>query len=319
MLIRQNSGPDGPPVSIVIPCYRQAQWLSAAVNSCLKQSLQPIEVLVVNDGSDDDTESVARSFGDRIRYIWQPNLLQAVARNNGLKNSTGRFVLFLDADDVLHPEAVGQLYASANQCRPILAAMGWRPFEDDPAQPCGPDYIPPNRDLVKSIFATNFGPPHVFLSPRATLMAISGFDPALNGASDWDCWLRLVFAGAELATIPFVGAYYRQSPNQLSRNHLHMDEQRAFVADKLVKMSIGNSLRMRDWGLESPGEIAELRRRAACELLNAGYLRRKNGDLRRAAWHYWAAIRHGDWSAGIAGLLKTACTGIGLEPRMGKR
>ena len=304
MPTNQNSGPDGPPVSVVIPCYRQAHWLSAAVNSCLNQTLQPIEILVVNDGSDDDTESVTRSFGDRIRYIWQPNLLQAVARNNGLRNSTGRFVLFLDADDALHPEAVSQLYAAANQNRPTVAAMGWRPFEDDPARPCGPDCLPPQKDLIKPISVSNLGSPPVFLSFCTTLMETGGFDPGLNGTSDWDCWLRLLFAGADLTTIPFVGAFYRQSPNQLSRNHLHMDEQRAFVANKLVKMSVGNPGRMLEWGLDTRSEIAELRRLAAHELLNAGYLRRKNGDLRRAAWHYWAAIRNGVWSAGVRGLLK---------------
>ena len=82
-------------VSIVIPCYRQGHWLAEAVESCLAQTHAPLEVIVVDDGSDDDTAAVSRSFGERVRYVHQANAGQSPARNAGWRISRGTHVLFL--------------------------------------------------------------------------------------------------------------------------------------------------------------------------------------------------------------------------------
>ena len=119
-----------PLVSIIIPCYRQGRFLAEAIESALAQSYAAVEVIVVNDGSDDDTDAVARHYAERICYIAQPNCGVSVARNAGMAAARGDFLLFLDADDLLRPDAVRRMVA-ATQGEERLVVQGWQCFDDD--------------------------------------------------------------------------------------------------------------------------------------------------------------------------------------------
>lgn len=90
-------------VSVIIPSYNQGQFLGKAIQSILDQDYADIEVIVVNDGSTDDTRQVAAGFGKYITYVEQPNKGAASARNLGIRNSSGEYIAFLDADDVSLP------------------------------------------------------------------------------------------------------------------------------------------------------------------------------------------------------------------------
>jgi len=95
-----------PLVSIIIPTYNYATYLPKAVQSCLDQTHQPVEIIVVDDGSKDNTREVLKPFADRIRYFFQENRGVSAARNAGLQRSTGDFVTFLDADDYLLRDSI---------------------------------------------------------------------------------------------------------------------------------------------------------------------------------------------------------------------
>src|SRR5437868_12767968 len=99
---------EAPLVSIIIPCYNQAEFLSEAIDSALAQTYRPIEVLVVNDGSPDETEKVARSYGERIEYISRDNGGLSAARNTGIARARGCYLKFLDSDDQLHPAQIAR-------------------------------------------------------------------------------------------------------------------------------------------------------------------------------------------------------------------
>jgi glycosyltransferase involved in cell wall biosynthesis len=88
-------------ISVVIPCYNYGQYLPEAVQSCLRQTVSPHQVLIVDDGSTDDTAAVARQFGHRVEYLWKRNGGLSSARNEGVAHVTGDYVVFLDADDLL--------------------------------------------------------------------------------------------------------------------------------------------------------------------------------------------------------------------------
>jgi glycosyltransferase involved in cell wall biosynthesis len=90
-------------VSVIIPCYKQGRYLAEAIQSCLDQDYTEKEIIVVNDGSPDNTREVARSFGDRIVYIEQENRGLSAARNAGIRAAAGDYVALLDSDDVLLP------------------------------------------------------------------------------------------------------------------------------------------------------------------------------------------------------------------------
>ncbi len=90
-------------ISVVIPCYKQVQFLGEAIQSALNQDVDDKEVIVVNDGSPDNTRQVAAAFGDRIVYIEQPNRGASAARNAGVRAAQAEYIAFLDGDDVCLP------------------------------------------------------------------------------------------------------------------------------------------------------------------------------------------------------------------------
>src|SRR5262245_46865272 len=90
-------------VSVIIPTYNRAAFIATAVESALKQTRPPDEILVVDDGSTDGTDSVLSEFRPPVRVIRQPNRGRSAARNTGLRAATGDAVIFLDSDDVLMP------------------------------------------------------------------------------------------------------------------------------------------------------------------------------------------------------------------------
>lgn len=110
-------------VSVVIPCFNAERWLAQAVESVLAQSVRGVEIVVVNDGSTDRSREVAEQFGDRITLIDQPNLGVSAARREGVCRSKGEFIKFLDADDLLPPDALEALLVVARRC-PGEAVLG---------------------------------------------------------------------------------------------------------------------------------------------------------------------------------------------------
>ncbi len=95
-----------PAVSVVIPTYNRAALLADAVTSILRGTHTPLEILVVDDGSTDETRAMARVFGDTVRYFFQANRGPASARNVGIQNAHGAMLAFLDADDIWVPDAL---------------------------------------------------------------------------------------------------------------------------------------------------------------------------------------------------------------------
>jgi glycosyltransferase involved in cell wall biosynthesis len=134
-----------PTCSIIITVYNCGAHVGAAIESALTQSYQPIEVIVVNDGSTDDTAEVLARFGNRIAVITQPNRGQLSAANAGFARSSGDLVCFLDADDLLDPDTIERI------CRawtPTTSKVHFRlRMIDADGAPIGARLLPPYRAL----------------------------------------------------------------------------------------------------------------------------------------------------------------------------
>lgn len=95
-----------PKVSVIIPTYNRANLISQAIESVLQQTFSDFEIIVVDDGSTDDTEAAVKAYGDRVRYVWTPNGGTGHARNVGMQHARGMYFTFLDSDDLLYPYAL---------------------------------------------------------------------------------------------------------------------------------------------------------------------------------------------------------------------
>jgi glycosyltransferase involved in cell wall biosynthesis len=125
--------PTGPLVSVIIPAYNRAHTVAETVDSVLGQSYQNLEVIVVDDGSRDNTQEVLHAYGSRIKNILQENAGQMVARNRGIAESHGEIVTFLDSDDIWLPTCVERHVSVLNRTGqevPCSLANGWLEFSD---------------------------------------------------------------------------------------------------------------------------------------------------------------------------------------------
>lgn len=98
-------------ISCIVPVYNGERFLGEALDSVLAQSYKPLQVIIIDDGSTDNTAEIARGFGDRIVYQWQPHSGSAVAKNHAIRIAAGEFVAFLDADDLWLPEKIDRQMA----------------------------------------------------------------------------------------------------------------------------------------------------------------------------------------------------------------
>ncbi len=220
--------PSRPRVSIVIPAYAAAATLGGAVTGALTQTHPDIEVVVVDDGSPDDTAAVARAYGDRIRLVEKSNGGCASARNAGAAAATGEFLAFCDSDDELLPPAIETMLAAYH-----AAGAGRRAVTGN-AYPLTSEGINPRRTTVMSeyppahrqrleILQRNFA--SVFsLLPRSLFDEIGGFDDSLRVIEDWDLWMRLAHADVEIVYVKQPVALYRWSAGSMSSNSERMIE-----------------------------------------------------------------------------------------------
>lgn len=285
-----------PRVSIIMPCYNAAAHLPASTGSVLAQTFQDWELLIVDDGSKDDSWQVLQTLAgrdSRIRTFRQGNAGAASARNRALSEARGEYIAFLDSDDTWHPDFLDAMVdALASQPGIGLAYCGWQnlglgPGRDDPFVP--PDYETPQK--TESLLGGCRWPIHGALTRTRLIHEMGGFDEDLSSCMDYDLWLRLGTRHA-LIRVPRVLAYYHHhGGEQITRNRArialnHWRAQRKFIeANPSVRQSVG------------PKRLREL---MEGELLHRGYTSYWKRDLPAARQIFRAVMKRGygsprDW------------------------
>jgi glycosyltransferase involved in cell wall biosynthesis len=212
-----------PTVSIVIPCYNQGRFLAQAIDSALGQTGEAVEVLVVNDGSADETRAVAASYGGTVRLIDQANQGTAAARNHGLRESAGPFVIFLDADDRLLPgaAAIGREWLDAHPDWAFVTGHVTLVRED--GSPAG---VPPQHhadgDRYLELLRSNYiWTPGAVMYRRSAIEAAGGYAPWAAGSADYELNIRLARQFAFGCHHQIV-LEYRQHAANMSTDAAHM-------------------------------------------------------------------------------------------------
>ncbi len=223
-----------PTVSIIVPCYNAAPWLAAALESCLAQTGATLDIVVVDDGSRDDSLAVARRFEARgVTVIAQPNRGASAARNRGLEAARGEFIQFLDADDLLAPGKIAaQLARTAREPAGTVFTGRWGRFTDDPAQPHFHDANPLFANLAPEEYLIRFAShdcmmhPAAWLVPRAIADSAGPWDERLSLNDDGEYFARIVAAATRIAYCPDAVSLYRSAmPTSLSaqRSRRHLE------------------------------------------------------------------------------------------------
>ena len=225
-----------PLASVLITAYNAEPWLAETLSSVGEQSYANVEVVVVDDGSTDGTLAVARSFeGDRVRVVTQANAGACAARNRGLAESSGAYVQFLDADDVLHPEKIErQVRRLEREPEGAVATGPWVRFRGDVADAdhtwSGPDWrdYEPATDWLLQAWGRGGGMPTVaWLTPRSVAEAAGPWDEGVLRNQDGEYFARVVAHAAKVAFCDGAWGYYRSSPTGSISNRRNDDALRS--------------------------------------------------------------------------------------------
>jgi glycosyltransferase involved in cell wall biosynthesis len=247
-------------ISVIIPAYNAARFLPRCLESVFAQTLKPEEVIVVDDGSTDNTAALAAVLGATVFVRANGGL--AAARNTGIRKAEGEWIALLDADDMWAPEKL-ERQAACIQFNTVLVYTGIRIFDDKGVRS---EQLAVDASIAKKMMRyRNPITPSTVLARREMLMRDGGFREDLRACEDWEMWVRLLRAGRfEAITEPLTDYYVY--PSSLSAD----PERMLRALDQMIDTTLLADLRGLDrWSWK--------RRILAAQLCSAGLIARDNG------------------------------------------
>lgn len=293
---------DIPEVSVIMPNYNGGRFLGRAVESVLRQSLEDLELIVIDDGSSDDSLAVLRSVeDDRIRVIEQNHEGVCAARNRGIGAARGRYIAFLDSDDAWAPTCLEKLHAALSDTpEAAIAYCGWQNvgLEDEQGKP----FIPPDYETPAKLelwLQNCRWPIHAALTRAEAIRGVGGFNPRFATSEDFLLWLQIV-ARHKIVRVSEVLAFY-----------FHHDGPRA--TNNPVRMAV-NHLAAQEYFLDRNPDVRaglgdqRINQLTVGEMLNRGYQCYWGGDLISARSIFREVMKRGygrlsDWKRMLASLL----------------
>lgn len=245
-------------VSIITPTYNRAGFIGEAIKSVLAQSYPHFELIVVDDGSVDDTRAIIEAFGDeRIRYFYQENQGQSVARNLGLGEASGAFICFLDSDNVWFPDKL-EKSLEVLQARPeVDIVYGDCVTIDEQGREISRKNMRRHSGRIAHLMLKdNFVSMNTTMTRRRCFDEMGGFSGRRRVADDYDLWLKFS-ARYQFCYIPEYMAYYRVMDDQIS-------------SDKVNRFRTNEAI-VRDFLRDYPEAVSA---KEAREGLSAFYLRK---------------------------------------------
>jgi glycosyltransferase involved in cell wall biosynthesis len=239
-------------VSVVIPTYNYGRFIADAIRSVVAQTLAPVEIIVVDDGSTDDTAAVVGEFGENVKYIFQKNGGVCSARNLGVAESQGELIAFLDADDIWEPTKLEKQVAKFDASEDIgLVHCGMRVFDSDSGETIflyldgGEEGVAENLLLWEDSAVNVSG--SVILVNRKAFDKVGGFDTEIKCGEDWDFCYR-VARQFSVGFVPEPLVNYRSHAAAAHRNVHEMERGMSLFYEKAFADPAVAHLRSRAFG-----------------------------------------------------------------------
>jgi glycosyltransferase involved in cell wall biosynthesis len=216
-----------PTISIITPAYNASEFLSQTVASALAQTWRDFELLIVDDGSTDDTREIAQAWertDPRIRVLTRPHGGPSAARNTAIAQARGSYFALLDSDDLWHPTFLGS-QMTILKGRPTVDVVTGNAYnmggirDGEPVNPAGKSC----RELsLREILARENAVFVMSVFRRTVVERITGFDERLPLNEDYDFWIRAAHAGFVFLHNPVPLGHYRRRPDSISANEMQM-------------------------------------------------------------------------------------------------
>lgn len=207
-------------ISVIIPCYNQSSFLPETLNSVLNQTYGNWECIIVNDGSPDDTEKIAKEWcakDIRFKYCSKENGGLPSARNAGILISRGKYILPLDSDDKIHPaylEKINKAFVENSKFDLVTSRIQFFGTKNT-------EYVLPIYSYQKLLVQNCF--PHCSAFKKVDWERIGGYDEQIKSFEDWDFWIRLLNNSSKVYKIPELLFIYRKHNDGSQSNKYYTD------------------------------------------------------------------------------------------------
>ncbi len=241
-------------VSVVIPAYNKVELTIRTIKSVLSQTYKYIEIIVVDDGSTDNTPSRLRIFGDQITYIRKTNGGACSARNMGIEHSSGEYIALIDCDDIYYPEKIEKSVKRLDSEPDTGFVYTGAFFIDDDDEIISEHKIidhPPSGWITSSLIISNFICNSTVVVKKECFRKIGNFDESIFIPADWDMWIRLS-EKYKAAYIDENLTGYRLTQSYSARNIEQGINEAIYVLDKFYSRNSCITIRLRN---ESLGKL----------------------------------------------------------------
>ncbi|HEX8279155.1 MAG TPA: glycosyltransferase, partial [Segetibacter sp.] len=219
----QPSTPTSDLVSVIIPCYNQGKYLAEAIQSILVQTYKDIEIIVVDDGSTDNTRDVATSY-TQVKYVYQQNRGLSAARNCGIRNSTGGFLVFLDSDDLLYDHTVSYNINCLNRNESSAFVSGGYDVISFDNKKIGQKSLAIETNHYVELLKSNYIGMHATVMYRRFVFEHLLFDEKLKACEDYDLYLKIARKFPVMHQAEKLAAYRMHNTNMSSNSVLMLTQ-----------------------------------------------------------------------------------------------
>jgi|SRR5919199_1486969 glycosyltransferase involved in cell wall biosynthesis len=223
-----------PTISVIVPAYNASRTILKTIESVQQQNFSDFELIVINDGSTDQTLELLNTIKDpRLQVFSYSNGGLPTARNRGISHATGEFITFLDADDLWAPDKLELQLAALQQHPEAGVAYSWTYYMDEQGESVhigAPVFFEGNvysKLLVGNFLDSGSNP----LIRRRAIESVGEFDPTLKSCEDWEYWLRLS-ARWDFVVVPKPQIFYRQTSGAMSSKIEVMEKYHLLVIER---------------------------------------------------------------------------------------